>query len=106
MDLVAFKCTTPRVIGLRLDFKNNEMKCWLNGQLQQAKTKRLNPGTWYLCAKLKDQGNQVILNPFAVDIERPFSIYNNSDIVKESIKIEIQEESEIRNLFKEAIIAV
>ena len=76
-ELQLFRTSTPRVIGIKLDLIKNQMKFWLNGNLQTAKTKNLSPpGTvWYPCIKLKEKGTQVVFNPFAVDPENPHSIF-------------------------------
>jgi len=72
----AFKTSTPRVIGLRLDLIRGELRFWLNGNFQAQKTiKNLAINTWYPCVKLKEIGTQIILNPFATDPDSIYPIY-------------------------------
>jgi len=69
-QLVQFRTSTPRVVGLRLDLNKGELYFWLNGIFQNQRTiKKLPSGTWYPCVKLKEVGTHIVLNPYATDPE-------------------------------------
>jgi hypothetical protein len=75
-----FKTTTSRTIGLRLDLNRGLFRCWLNGNLHEKKGvgiagDKLLPGTWYPFVTLKNAGNQVLLNPFALDPDYVLPLY-------------------------------
>ncbi len=57
-----FKTTTPRTIGIRVDFNNGTMRCWLNGNLHEKKGvgivgDKLQPGLWFPFVTVKGPGN-------------------------------------------------
>ena len=74
LEAHTFRTTTSRTVGLRLDLNKGEFKCWLNGLFQPSKTRSIEKGvTYFPCVKIKEKGNHVILNPFAVDPENPLT---------------------------------
>lgn len=68
---VSFKTTTDRVVGLKLDLHNFELRSWLNGNPQPKKTLILPEGRQFEPAiKISGKiGKVVSLNPFANDPE-------------------------------------
>ena len=83
-EFFEFRTTTPRTVGLRLCPLKGELKCWLNGNYQPQRTKKIvKNNKWYPCIKIKDKGNQIILNPFAIDPENQFNIYDNGSHLEE-----------------------
>jgi len=76
LQVHSFKTSTPRVIGLRLDLNKGELLFWLNGNFQPHRViKNLQPGKWFPCVKLKENGTHIVLNPFATDPDYIYPIY-------------------------------
>jgi len=67
-SLWQFRTSTPRIIGIKMDFNNLEVRCWLNGNFQPQRIIKLTAGaSWFPCVKIREKGNQVILNPFGCE---------------------------------------
>lgn len=62
---VAFRTTTSRIVGMRLDLESCSLNFWLNGRSQLKRNQSIGKGEYYLLIKMKNYGNTVILNPFA-----------------------------------------
>jgi len=67
----SFMTTTSRVVGVKLDLENGELRFWLNSGVAQTHktTKNIPYATWYPCVKIKGVGTHIIYNPFAADPE-------------------------------------
>lgn len=66
-SLWTFRTSTPRTIGIRIDFEKNELRCWLNGNFLPQKIIKIEANTYWPCIKIKEKGNYAIFNPFAVE---------------------------------------
>ena len=63
-----FRTSTPRIIGIKMDFTAGEVRCWLNGNFQPQRIIKIAAGcVWFPCVKIREKGNQVILNSFGCE---------------------------------------
>lgn len=63
-SLWQFRTSTPRVIGIRIDFNTLEVRCWLNGNYQPQRILKISEGKYHPCIKIREKGNQILINPF------------------------------------------
>lgn len=71
---MSFRTTTSRTVGMRLDLEKPSLNFWLNGRPQPKRNQAIPPGEYYLLIKMKNYGNTVILNPFAISGEAGIQI--------------------------------
>jgi hypothetical protein len=75
-EVVVFRTTTPRVVGVELNFSLLQLNFWLNGRTQPNRKKVITPGYWVPAIRILGIGNNFILNPFAQNpkTQMPFVI--------------------------------
>jgi len=65
-QILFFNTSTPRIIGIKLDFNDGTLQTWLNGNLHTGRTKNIKKGcTYHPFVEFLSAGNVVILNPYS-----------------------------------------
>lgn len=49
-----FRTTTPRTVGVKLDFVNNKLDFYLNGREQPKRSKLIKPGEYFMIVNVKN----------------------------------------------------
>ena len=86
-----FRTTTPRVVGMKIDFDALTLSFWLNSKFKRSQS--ILNGEYQLLVKMKNYGNKIILNPFVSQKEND-KWFASQLILSKSEKNLILQESE------------